>query len=402
MFNIAIIGLGYVGLPLFKAFDKKGYNIIGIDSSEEVLLNIKDIDSKKLYHTKDISKLLQIFQMIKIDNSPCIFISCVPTPVYNETPIYDYIDESFKFISKFYKDNDIVINESTVAIGKTREYCKKYNFKNYSFCPERISPYDKSIEEIVKLVSGNNQYTLDIVEKLYSSIIPEVYKINKENSIEIAESSKLLENIQRDVNISLINEFSVYCDKHNISIQDTIDLCKTKWNFNEYRPGLVGGTCIPYNPYFAIDDSRKLGWNLDVISVSRKSNEYMNKYIFNFIQKYWSENSQLLFLGSTYKKDCPSFQNSQSLKIYSLFKELYGSYKIDIFDPYFESNINKIEDLDIYEKYKSICKLFNTFVILIPHTFFIKNIDLLYGKKIIDPFGYLKKYQEKFLEYNYL
>ena len=291
--SLGIIGLGYVGLPLAVAFSKKyltfGYDInnsrindlkMGIDRTNEIESKILKNSFKNLFLTSEINDL----------KNCNIYIVTVPTPVNEDkTPNLNPITEATLTVSGILKKDDIVIFESTVYPGLTEEICVpiledgsklKFNkefFVGYS--PERINPGDKNhtINKIIKVVSGSNKQTLEIISKLYNSIIEAgVYKAP---SIKIAEAAKVIENSQRDINIAFVNELSIIFNKMGIDTGEVLKAANTKWNFLNFYPGLVGGHCIGVDPYYLAYKSKKLGYNPKVILSGREINDLMPSFI---------------------------------------------------------------------------------------------------------------------------
>lgn len=348
--KIAIIGLGYVGLPLALAFGKK-YKTFGFDIKKErvdSLINFNDQNNEFDKNSFKKSKLLTFsYNQNEIKNCN-VFIICVPTPVYkNKKPNLSLLIKATELVAKFVKKNDLVIYESTVFPGCTEEICGKLIevqskmqinkdfFLGYS--PERINPGDKQnkLENIVKVTSGSNKNSSKLIEKLYRSIIPAgVYSAK---SIKIAESAKIIENIQRDVNIALMNEFKTIFDKMNLNTYDIIDTASTKWNFLKFKPGMVGGHCIGVDPYYLSYKSRQLRIKANLITSGRKINELMYLYYARAFITYLKVNnlklysSRVLILGMTFKENCSDTRNSQVLKLakYLLNKKV----KVHTFDP---------------------------------------------------------------------
>ena len=296
MKKIGIIGLGYVGLPLALEFSKK-YSVIGYDR------NLKRIEylKKKLDINNDLQKdeinILKNSKNLSFTSSDkdlfqCnIFIVSVPTPIYkNKDPDFRSLISATKTISNYLKKNDLVVYESTVYPGATEEICKpilesagfilnKDFYIGYS--PERLSPGDPKhgLKKIIKITSGSNPYARKLVDKLYKSIIPKgTYSVS---SIKIAEAAKVIENIQRDVNIALINELAITFSKLKINTHEVLKAAETKWNFVRFQPGLVGGHCIAVDPYYLYFKSKKEGYDSRLIPMSRKINDKMSNFVVN-------------------------------------------------------------------------------------------------------------------------
>lgn len=390
--KIGVIGLGYVGLPLSIVFSKK-YKVIGYDINEDRVNELKELydrtnEIKRLVLDNCLKNNLKLTSNI-LDISSCnIYIITVPTPVYkNKIPNLSYIEKSSSEVSKILKKGDIVIYESTVYPGCTEEVCVPilekgsklvYNKDFYcGYSPERINPGDKinTIENIVKVTSGSNLKTAKIVNELYSSVIKAGTHMT--DSIKTAEASKVIENAQRDINISLMNELSLIFDRMNIDTNDVINAAKTKWNFLDFRPGLVGGHCIGVDPHYLVYKSKKLGYSPKVISSGRNVNDSMGKFVGKksiqiLKQKNYNiKKSKVLILGATYKENSPDTRNTKIPDIYNcLSKKGISTF---IFDP--------IADKESFEKsygIKLISKLdkYDLIILAVSHSVFKKiNLD---------------------------
>jgi UDP-N-acetyl-D-galactosamine dehydrogenase len=358
--QISIIGLGYVGLPLAIEFAKK-YNVIGFDIDqsriEELGLGIdrtfeanaadlsKVIDSKKL---NGINGLL--FSKNIEDLKQCnVYIVTVPTPIdiYKAPDLKPLLGVS-KMLGKILKKNDLVIYESTVFPGCTEDECvpilEKFSgleFNKDFYCgysPERINPGDKvnTLTKIKKVTSGSTPEIADFVDDLYKSII--TAGTFKAKSIKVAEASKAIENAQRDVNISFVNELALIFDKIGIDTNDVLEAASTKWNFLNYKPGLVGGHCIGVDPYYLAHKAESVGYYPQVILSGRRVNDNMGHFIANKIIKLLISKSQVIgnaraiILGFTFKENCPDIRNTKVIDIYNELKQF--GVKVEIYDPY--------------------------------------------------------------------
>ena len=412
--NIAIVGLGYVGLPLAVEFSKK-YNVTGYDINnrrvEELLKSYDKTNSvsqnvlKKLI----INKKLEITSDIRSIKSKNIFIVTVPTPVdINKEPDLSILFKATSDIGKILKKDDIVIYESTVYPGCTEEDCVPilekesglvYNKDFYcGYSPERINPGDKKnpLNKIVKVTSGSNNKIGRYVDSLYSSIIDAGTHLA--SSIKVAEASKAIENAQRDLNISFMNELSLIFDRMGIDTNEVIDAASTKWNFLKYSPGLVGGHCISVDPYYLTYKSKKLGYTPKVILSGREVNDQMAEFVAFKVISLMKGNdikikgSNSLILGVTFKENMSDIRNSKVVDIYNILTE-HGLI-VDLYDPYAnkdevlsEFNIETIKD---FKKYDSI-------IIAVAHDEF-KKLKFKSLKKsdrsiIYDIKGILKKSQ---------
>ena len=341
--KIAVIGLGYVGLPLARLFSTK-YETIGFDINKTRVNKLNsgidetlEVDNDLL--SRAISSRMLILSSNKEDIKDCnVYVVAVPTPVNDKmqpdlTPLIKVSEMLGTIIDK----GDIVIYESTTYPGCTEEVCipciektsgMKFNkdfFVGYS--PERINPGDKehTVEKIKKVTSGCNEEIAQIVDDLYNSVL--VNGTFKATSIKVAEASKIIENTQRDCNIAFFNELSRICDVLGISTNDVIEAASTKWNFNVLQPGLVGGHCIGVDPYYLIEKSRSCGYNPEFISRARDLNESMGKYVADkFIKKLIMsdkriKNGKFLILGFTFKENCPDIRNTKVINIYNELKQ---------------------------------------------------------------------------------
>ena len=315
-----IIGLGYVGLPLFLKLHKK-INTIGYDSNYLRIKELKShLDRNNEFKKKDLilkknSSITSDYKKTKHCN---FFIVAVPTPVLkNNRPDLTYLKKSCETIGKVLKKNDIVFFESTVYPGITENYCGKILQKIsglkldidffIGYSPERINPGDKkhSIDKVVKIISANKFSTLEVGKKIYKKVVKKVV-INK--NIKEAESAKVIENIQRDLNIGLMNEIYKVCESSRINFENVINLASTKWNFIKFNPGLVGGHCLPVDPYYYSHFAKSYGVSTEILLAGRRVNNSMFKFIFQKIKYELKKNglklnkSKILLLGSSYKK----------------------------------------------------------------------------------------------------
>ena len=288
--NICVVGLGYVGLPLAVAFGKQ-MKINGFDINKKRIKELqKNIDSNKESYSKDIKKAKINFSSDpKIIQESNFIIIAVPTPIDNyKNPNLKPLLEASKLVGQNMKKDSIIVYESTVYPGCTENDCKpvleKYSGLKFGqdfhigYSPERINPGDKihTIDKIIKVVSGDNKKTLNIIAKTYTKIVK--VGIYKASSIQIAEASKIIENIQRDVNIALMNELKMIFDKANINWEDVLKASGTKWNFLKFTPGLVGGHCISVDPYYLTQKAISLNCDPKMILASRDINDNMAKY----------------------------------------------------------------------------------------------------------------------------
>ena len=386
-YKICIIGLGYVGLPLAARFSLKEFDIVGFDIDEnrvqELISNVdknSDIELKHLKTLNQNSKLTSKSSDIKDCN---IFIVTVPTPINEDkTPNLKPIKASSKLIASIMRKNSIVIYESTVYPGVTDDVCtpileKESNLvfnKEFStgYSPERVVPGDKvnTIEKINKVVSGSNTKALKIITFLYSSIIDA--DIHQAPSIKVAEASKVTENIQRDVNIALINEMHQLYSFLGINTNDVIKAASTKWNFMKLTPGLVGGHCISIDPYYLMHKSEISGYTPNIMRASRKINDEMGDWVHSAFIKFSKKmnidllNTNVTFLGYTFKENCSDIRNT---KVHDLIFAVKNSgVKVSLWDPLVnEKELSKLEKSGI-EVYKSEPDSVQLAFLCVPHT----------------------------------
>ena len=410
--KIGIIGLGYVGLPVSVAFSKK-YKVVGydinlarttslnnfVDSTHEISkIKLKTALRKNLSITNDIEKLRDCN----------IYIITVPTPINSDkTPDLSALLNATKSVGKILSRNDIVIYESTVYPGCTEEMCVPilefhskliYNKSFYcGYSPERINPGDKkhTIEKIVKVVSGSTPSVTKLIDKLYSSIIDAGTYVAK--SIKIAEAAKVIENSQRDINIAFINELAIIFNRMNIDTNDVLDAASTKWNFLNFRPGLVGGHCIGVDPYYLAFKAKKEGHSPEIILAGRKVNDYVGEFIANQVIDEMKKRNLLLkpdvlVMGVTFKENCPDFRNTKVIDILSVLKK--NNLRLDIFDPLVDKeSFKKQHNLIVHNTLPN--KKYNAIILAVAHNEF-KLVDVESLKKsgkavVYDVKGFLEK-----------
>lgn len=348
--KIAIIGLGYVGLPLAVEFGKK-YNTVGFDINETritELHNFKDITLE--LNAEQIKSASYItFTASAHELKQCnVFIITVPTPVdkYNK-PDLTPLKKASTIIGAVLKKGDIVVYESTVYPGATEEECVpvlesvsglKYNIDFYcGYSPERINPGDKehTVSKILKVTSGSTPEVADIVNDLYKSVI--TAGTHKASSIKVAEAAKVIENSQRDINIAFVNELSKIFSLLDIDTQEVLEAAGTKWNFLKFSPGLVGGHCIGVDPYYLAQKAQELGYHPEIILAGRRMNDSIGAYVADETIKLMVKkqinvsNAEILVMGITFKENCPDVRNT---KVIDIIYELQKYHlNITVFDP---------------------------------------------------------------------
>ncbi len=360
MDSIAIIGLGYVGLPLAVEFGKTKATL-GFDINELRIHELKNGIDRTLEVEPDELKSVKY---LSFSSNPedlrnaNYYILTVPTPIdKNKRPDLNPLIKASAMVGSYLKKGDIVIYESTVYPGCTEDDCvpilEKHSGLKFNvdfFCgysPERINPGDKvhSVTKIVKITSGSNPETAEKVDQLYKSII--TVGTYKAQSIKVAEAAKVIENCQRDINIAFVNELALIFDKMNIDTMEVLKASSTKWNFLSFKPGLVGGHCIGVDPYYLTYKAEELGYNPQVILSGRRINDMMGVYVANkvvklMIQKDHKVNSsRVLVLGFTFKENCPDIRNSRVIDIVNELDQF--GMKVDIYDPYADATEVKHE-----------------------------------------------------------
>jgi UDP-N-acetyl-D-galactosamine dehydrogenase len=393
--KIAIIGLGYVGLPLARLFATK-FPVVGFDINEERIAELKNgldttleiesdvllkvlIDSpyneKGLFCTADITD---------IQDSNCYIIT-VPTPVDvmnkpNLTPLI----KSSETVGKVLNKNDIVIYESTVYPGATEEVCipilesvskLKFNkdfFVGYS--PERINPGDKehTVEKIMKVTSGSTPEIAKKIDDLYSSVIEAGTHLA--SSIKVAEAAKVIENAQRDINIAFVNELAKIFNLLDIDTQSVLEAARTKWNFLPFKPGLVGGHCIGVDPYYLAQKAQEVGYHPEIILAGRRMNDSMGPYVASEIIKLFVKNdkaikgAKILILGITFKENCHDVRNTKVVDVVKSLEDF--GMKITIFDPWADS-VDVKQEFDITIQKNMPEHTFDAIVLAVAHKVFL-------------------------------
>jgi len=357
--KIAIIGLGYVGLPLAVAFGEK-YKVIGFDinkkrvdelnSGKDETLEIHDDILNKVLDIENASSIgLHLTTNSELISDCNIFIVTVPTPTdKHNRPVLTPMIKASETIAKFLKKNDIVIYESTVYPGVTEEEMvpvleknSGLKFNNDFYCgysPERINPGDKehTVTKILKVTSGSTPQIADIIDNLYKSII--TAGTHKAPSIKVAEAAKVIENSQRDINIAFVNELSKIFNLIGIDTNDVLEAAGTKWNFLKFKPGLVGGHCIGVDPYYLAQKAQEVGYHPEIILAGRRLNDSMGQHVATEVVKLMMRkdikvlNSKVLLLGFTFKEDCPDVRNTRVIDIYNELRNF--DINVEVYDPW--------------------------------------------------------------------
>ena len=389
--TIAILGLGYVGLPLAVAFASK-YKVIGFDINSQRIVQLQAGED----HTLEVSKeaLQKVLQAsgpsgFSLTDNPSkiaeahVFIITVPTPINkNKQPILTPLKKASETVGKILKTNDVVIIESTVYPGVTEDICvpileetsglefNKDFFAGYS--PERINPGDKkhTITKILKVTSGSTPEASIYIDNLYASIITAGTHLAP--SIKVAEAAKVIENSQRDINIAFVNELSKIFRLLDIDTQDVLEAAATKWNFLKFTPGLVGGHCIGVDPYYLAQKAKEEGYNPEIILAGRLMNDGMGNYIAQEVIKLMIKkearvkNGNVLILGITFKENCPDIRNSKVIDVISELKKY--NLKVDVYDPW--ANVNEVKtafDLTLYTEEQQLNDNYDAIILAVAH-----------------------------------
>jgi UDP-N-acetyl-D-galactosamine dehydrogenase len=352
--KLAIVGLGYVGLPLAVEFGKKR-SVIGFDINEARITELKlghdhtlEVDDAELKEATGLEFTTSLDQLSQAN----VFIVTVPTPIdrYKQPDLTPLIKAS-ETIGRVLKKGDIVIYESTVYPGATEEDCVPvlerfsglvFNQDFYAgYSPERINPGDKAhrVSTIKKVTSGSTPEIAKLVDELYQQII--VAGTHRAPSIRVAEAAKVIENTQRDVNIALINELALIFNKMNIDTEAVLVAAGTKWNFLPFRPGLVGGHCIGVDPYYLTHKAQSIGYHPEIILAGRRLNDAMGSYVVSQLVKAMTRKSinvkgaRVLVMGLTFKENCPDLRNTRVVDIVNELKEY--DMTVDVYDPWVET-----------------------------------------------------------------
>ena len=411
-YKIAVMGLGYVGLPLAVELSTK-FSVVAFDTNNKRLNELKlGIDTNKTINKKTIIKSSNLIFTNNIDDLKVsnFYIITVPTPIKkNKKPDLKFIKSACLLVSEVVSPNDIIVFESTVYPGLTEEFCAPLIEKNsklkylkdfyLGYSPERINPGDKinTLTNITKIVSGSDKKTTSTIDKVYKSIIKAGTHVV--SSIKVAESAKVIENTQRDLNIALINELSMIFNKLNIDTYEVLKAASTKWNFQKFYPGLVGGHCIGVDPYYLTYLAKKISINPKIITSGRFLNDNMHNYIIKNLsqkiieKKITKKNIKILILGFTFKENCNDIRNTRVLNLYNGLKKNFQTY---VFDPLV--NIDEVKNkynVNFIDKINQ--SKYDCLIVAVKHNKFksykIENINkILYKKNVIyDLKGLFKK-----------
>ncbi len=419
--KLAIIGLGYVGLPLAVAFAEK-YKVIGFDINEkrvnelsngnDFTLEVEDELLKSVLYSSekgDDANSLLVTTDPQYLSECTVFIVTVPTPTdkFNR-PVLTPMIKASEQIAKVLKVGDIVIYESTVYPGVTEdemvpvlEQHSKLKFNVDFFCgysPERINPGDKehTVTKILKVTSGSTPEAADYIDELYKSVI--IAGTHKASSIKVAEAAKVIENSQRDINIAFVNELSKIFNIMGIDTNEVLEAAGTKWNFLKFKPGLVGGHCIGVDPYYLAQKAQEVGYHPEIILAGRRVNDSMGKHVATEVVKLMLRkdlkvvDSKALILGFTFKEDCPDVRNTRVIDIYEELKSF--DLNVDIFDPWAnKEEVNHEYGVDILNELKAeALKDYSAIILAVAHKEFASlNLSKSSNQVIFDVKGILGK-----------
>jgi len=402
--KIAIIGLGYVGLPLARLFATK-FSVVGFDINTERISELMsgldstlevDNETLKSVLVDDISESNGLYCTNKLEKiKDCnYYIVTVPTPVdKNNRPVLTPLIKASETVGAVLKKGDIVIYESTVYPGATEEECVpvlekvsglKFNSDFYAgYSPERINPGDKehTVEKILKVTSGSTPEIGEKVDDLYKSVI--IAGTHLAPTIKVAEASKVIENSQRDINIAFVNELAKIFNLMDINTHDVLAAAGTKWNFLPFKPGLVGGHCIGVDPYYLAQKAQEYGYNPEIILAGRRLNDSMGGYIASEVVKLMIDkdvrikNAEILVLGITFKENCPDVRNTKVVDVVAALKE-YNT-NITIYDPWANEE-EVMHEYGLLSKKELPITKFDAIILTVAHNEF-KELDFNYLRK---------------------
>jgi len=353
--KIALIGLGYVGLPLAVEFGKKR-TVIGFDINQSRINDLKNgLDSTLETTSEELKDAVNLSYTTNLEDiKDCtIFIVTVPTPIdKHKRPDLTPLEKSSEAVGSILKKGDIVIYESTVYPGATEEVCVPiledqsgliFNKDFYcGYSPERINPGDKEhrVTTIKKVTAGSTPEIATEVDELYQEII--IAGTHKASSIKVAEAAKVIENTQRDVNIALINELALIFNKLDIDTESVLEAAGTKWNFLPFRPGLVGGHCIGVDPYYLTHKALEVGYNPEMILAGRRLNDSMGSYVADQVSKLMTKkcihvvDANVLIMGLAFKENCPDLRNTRIVDVVEEFEGF--NCNVDVYDPWVDKD----------------------------------------------------------------
>ncbi|MGM0635454.1 MAG: nucleotide sugar dehydrogenase [Bacteroidota bacterium] len=395
-YKIAIIGLGYVGLPLAVAFAEK-YEVIGFDINQSRVDELaKGHDHTLEVADEDLQKVLQQKGQfgLKVTANPDdlvaanFYVVTVPTPTdKNRQPVLTPLIKASETIGKQLQKDDIVVYESTVYPGVTEDVCvpvleefsgMTFNQDFYvGYSPERINPGDKkhTVTKILKVTSGSTPEIAERVDEVYKSVI--TAGTHLASSIKVAEAAKVIENSQRDINIAFVNELSKIFRLLAIDTDDVLEAAATKWNFIKFTPGLVGGHCIGVDPYYLAQKAQEVGYNPEIILSGRRMNDGMGRYVANEVIKLMLnneakvKNGKALVLGITFKENCPDTRNTKAIDVIDELKAY--NMEVDVCDPWANpAEVKELFDIDLISNCKDLTETYEAVVLAVSHEEFLE------------------------------
>ena len=406
--TIAIIGLGYVGLPLAVAFAEK-YRVIGFDTSAQRITALNNVQDHTLEvseaHLKEVFEVtdtsgLSVSDDIKALANATVYIVTVPTPTnkYNQ-PVLIPLEKASETVGKVLKKGDTVIYESTVYPGVTEDICVPileevsglvFNIDFFAgYSPERINPGDKehTVTKILKVTSGSTPESARYIDDLYASIITAGTHLAP--TIKVAEAAKVIENSQRDINIAFVNELSKIFRLLDINTQDVLEAAGTKWNFLKFSPGLVGGHCIGVDPYYLAQKAQEEGYVPEIILAGRRMNDGMGNYVAQEVIKLMIQkdakvkNGKVLVLGITFKENCPDIRNSKVIDVISEFEKF--NLNVEVFDPWANaSEVKKEFGISLITETSKLKDNYDAIVLAVAHKEFSDfNLDKHTAEKAV-------------------
>ena len=388
-YKIGVLGLGYVGLPLAVSFSKK-FKTIGFDIKKSRIEQInKKIDITNELTYADLANAFEdgfeVSSNLNKIKSCNVYIVTVPTPIDKDNhPDLKLLIKASELISSVLKKGDVVIYESTVYPGATEEICvpilqKSNLLLNHDFyvgfSPERINPGDKvhTFENIDKVVSGSNEFALNVISNLYKEVVKA--QIHPVSSIKVAEASKIIENTQRDINIAFVNELSHIFKKMDIDTTEVLNAASTKWNFLNFKPGLVGGHCIGVDPYYLTYKAQAIGYIPEIILAGRRINDSMGQYVVSQLIKAMIKKrilicgAKVLIMGLTFKENCPDIRNTRIVDMIHELKDM--DVNVDVYDPWVD-RIEALNELNVNLLKQPTENTYDAIIIAVRHELFIK------------------------------
>lgn len=395
--KIAIIGLGYVGLPLAVAFAEK-YKVIGFDINSERVkelqnghdhtLEVDDYELQKVLKINENGYGLHLTDQVDDLDGYNFFVVTVPTPTdKNRQPVLTPLIKASETIGKVLKKGDIVVYESTVYPGVTEDECVpvlehesglQMNSDFYvGYSPERINPGDKkhTVTKILKVTSGSTPEAAKLIDEVYASVITAGTHLAP--SIKVAEAAKVIENSQRDINIAFVNELAKIFRLLDIDTDAVLEAAATKWNFIKYTPGLVGGHCIGVDPYYLAQKALEVGYNPEIILSGRRMNDGMGKYVANEVIKLMLnkeakvKNGNALVLGITFKENCPDTRNTKAIDVINELKSY--NMNVDVLDPWANpEEVKQLFGIQLIEKCNQLNKKYDAIILAVSHNEFLE------------------------------